>query len=588
MVKYEKVNSSSSTPLDSVEKDNDEQLSQEHELSFTQECLDLISLVVPIAISRLAWVGMKTTDTALIGHTQTRYLSASAVSDLWTSSTGVLLQGGVLSIFAAQAVGSSNKQMAGIWVQVSLFVLSILLVPVMILWACTGPVLRAFGVKETLIDPASYYAFILMFALPVRVCAAQLSQYFMAQRITQPMVFCGLLALMMNLCLGLVFVLGYPFPNWTGFGFRACAVVTVCVEVFQVCVMFYRYCYVQRLHEPCWPGWSWSNITKDRIWQYLVMYFPAALASASDWWRVSAIGVVAVSFNDDTSLAVFNSSYRILWICLIFIGSIGGALGVKVANFLGAGEVERIKHTIVTALTIAAILLITFTSILLLFTAQAASIFTSDPDVIDKFKECALPLAITMLTMNGSVLLERIPLVCGRTSLVFWIGVVGSWGCQVPMVLLLTKLWRNDLYGLYSGVASGYALVDLILMYVIYHTDFHYYSHQAKLRSEEGATDDDQRAFTIEGDDEDDDDDDCDGDRDGDADNNRPYPDGEDQPELTTKGGVDIEMATQNTRTETVSAATTANTTQNKTETKTPSTCNPLLPLHSDDVDTPT
>jgi Na+-driven multidrug efflux pump len=109
------------------------------------------------------------------------------------------------------------------------------------------------------------------------------------------------------------------------------------------------------------------------------MYFPAALAGASDWWRVSAIGVVAVSFDDDTSLAVFNSSYRILWICLIFIGSIGGALGVKVANFLGAGDVKRAKHTIVVALTIAAVLLTIFASIVLLLPSQAASIFTSDP-----------------------------------------------------------------------------------------------------------------------------------------------------------------------------------------------------------------
>ena len=584
MVKYEKV--SLSTPQETVKTGSDDEHDncEEHEFSFVQECLDLMSLAIPIAISRLAWVGMKTTDTALIGHTKTRYLSASAISDLWTASTGVLLQGGVLSILAAQAVGSSNKQMAGVWVQVSLFVLSILLVPVMVLWACTGPVLYAFGVKDNLIGPASYYSIVLMFALPVRVCAAQLSQYFMAQRITQPMVFCGLLALIMNLCLGVIFVLGYPIPNWEGFGFHACAVVTVLVEVFQVSVMFYRYCYLQKLHETCWPGWSWSNITKDRVWQYVVMYFPAALAGASDWWRVSVIGAVAVSFNDDTSLAVFNSSYRILWMCLIFIGSIGGALGVKVANSLGSGEVAGAKHTIVTALTISAQLLLIFVSVLLMLTAPIASIFSPDPEMINKYKECALPLAITMLTMNGSVLLERIPLVCGRTSLVFWIGVVGSWGCQVPMVLLCTKLWRNDLYGLYCGVASGYALVDLILLYFIYHTDFHYYSEQAKMRSEEATTeekddddkDDEKTILSIKGNDDA-------------VDNSGFHSHDKDQSELSTKSGVDVEMANQNTETQAAVKSKTSPSSSSSaaetTTTTTTTTSNPLLLSQSSEID---
>ena len=255
--------------------------------------------------------------------------------------------------------------------------------------------------------------------------------------------------------------------------------------------------------------------------------------------------------------------------CLIFIGSIGSALGVKVANFLGAGEVEGAKHTIVTALTISAVLLIVFASILLLLTAQIASIFTSDPEVIEKYKECALPLAITMLTMNGSVLLERIPLVCGRTSLVFWIGVVGSWGCQVPMVLLFTRLWRNDLYGLYSGVASGYALVDFILLYYIYHTDLHYYSQQAKMRSEEATKEDEdedheKREFSIEGDG-------------GIEDNGSSPSDDKDQTKFMTKGSVDIEMANQGNRTEAAAKKVIITTTAS----------NPLILSQSNDVDSP-
>ena len=61
----------------------EEENSETQYQSYAADAIDMLNLAIPIAISRLAWVGMKTTDTALIGHTGTTYLSASAISDLW-------------------------------------------------------------------------------------------------------------------------------------------------------------------------------------------------------------------------------------------------------------------------------------------------------------------------------------------------------------------------------------------------------------------------------------------------------------------------------------------------------------------------
>jgi hypothetical protein len=36
---------------------------------------------------------------------------------------------------------------------------------------------------------------------------------------------------------------------------------------------------------------------------------------------------------------VFNASYRILWITLIFVGALSGASGIKIAQRLGSGNV---------------------------------------------------------------------------------------------------------------------------------------------------------------------------------------------------------------------------------------------------------
>ena len=99
----------------------------------------LMKLAFPMFLSSASWVsthvatvkqnisysllqvGMKATDTAILGHlgtNDTLYLSAVASADLWTSSTGVFIQGRVLGTFVGQAIGAGHRDMAGVWLQV--------------------------------------------------------------------------------------------------------------------------------------------------------------------------------------------------------------------------------------------------------------------------------------------------------------------------------------------------------------------------------------------------------------------------------------------------------------------------------------
>ena len=99
-------------------------------------------------------------------------------------------------------------------------------------------------------------------------------------------------------------------------------------------------------------------------------------------------------------------------------------------------------------------------------------------------------------------------MVMGRTKLVMWVGkmtryrchlgcillrmaaissltgLLGSWAGQVPGVVLCTRYWRHDGYGLYVGVSLGYGLLDLLLLVLILRTDWQLYADKAVERSE--------------------------------------------------------------------------------------------------------
>jgi hypothetical protein len=50
--------------------------------SILHDAFDTVVLGIPIFFSMLSWVGMKTTDSALLGHVSSQALAAAALSDL--------------------------------------------------------------------------------------------------------------------------------------------------------------------------------------------------------------------------------------------------------------------------------------------------------------------------------------------------------------------------------------------------------------------------------------------------------------------------------------------------------------------------
>ena len=72
----------------------------------------------------------------------------------------------------------------------------------------------------------------------------------------------------------------------------------------------------------------------------------------------------------------------------------------------------------------------------------------------------------------------------GRARSVLFLALVGSWLGQVPAVFLCTRLWRDDLVGLYAGTALGYALLLCMQAWLLAHSDWNKYAREARERSE--------------------------------------------------------------------------------------------------------
>jgi multidrug resistance protein, MATE family len=428
----------------SIGGDEDEDLP-----TILDDAMDTIRLGVPIFVAMLSWVGMKTTDSALLGHVSSDALSAAALSDLWTMCTAVFIQARVLGVLCGAALGAGNPKLAGIYLQVSYFVLSGLCAFVFICWFFTENFWLLLGSDPKVSHMAGYYARVLALSLPGQLVFSQLSQFFSCQRIMYPEVNASSLALILNLVLGLVFVLGIPIPGWSGFGFEACPVVTSLVIYVQLFVVLFFYVYKERLHEPCWPGWSWADITRQRINTFCELYIPAALGTASDFWRVAVVGAVAARLGE-LEVAVFNTSYRIMWIVLVMVNAISSASGIKTSTRLGNMDHMGAKQAGHVGIYMSVLILTAVAGLVLCQVRSLGRIFTNDEAFLTMLEEARWPFtyvccyfyfyrdayrtvlsdtfkcSVTLVLMNLSVALERIPYSMGRTKEVFWYGLIAS------------------------------------------------------------------------------------------------------------------------------------------------------------------
>lgn len=430
---------------------------------------------------------MKLTDSALLGHVSAEALAAASLSDLWTMCTAVLIQGRVLGVLTGAAIGAGNPHLAGIYLQVSLLVLTAIAGFVMICWWCTGLVWHAFGSEPHVADMAGYYATILSISIPAQVAAGQVSQFFSSQRIMHPEVNASAVALVLNLLLGLALVLGIFIPNFDGFGFVACPAVTAAVTYVQVLILVGVYCGYAGLHKPCWAGWDPAAWTWARIQIFGNLYFPAALGMASDFWRVAVVGTAAARLGT-TPVAVFNTSYRIMWVVLIAISALSSAAGIKLTLRLGRNQGSLARQAGYIGVAMAAVVLAVLGVLVYTNLESLGRIFTNDEEFLELLTDAALPFTITLVLMNFSVALERLPYAMGRTKEVFWYGFIASWGFQVPAVYALTIYWRDDLIGLYTGMCIGYAALAVLYGWIVATSDWDYYARLAMERAEMDTT----------------------------------------------------------------------------------------------------
>lgn len=432
---------------------------------FWIESLKLWKIAAPIVFNILCQFGTSTLTTIFVGHIGDLQLSAVTIASsvIGTFSFGFLYgMGSALETLCGQAFGAGQVYMLGIYMQRSWIVLLGSCVVLLPIYIFAGPLLKLMGQDPEIAELAGNYTILTipqLFALAINFPTQKFLQ---AQSKVNVMAWIGFVAIIQHA------VVLWLFISVFGWGVTGAAIaynITNWVVALGQVVYVFGWC------RDAWTGFS-SAAFKE-IWAFVRLSFASAVMLCLEIWYMMGINLLAGHL-DNAVIAVGSLS-----ICLnvnglqgmVFIG-INAAISVRVSNELGWGRPRAAKYSV--CVTVFQSLLIGLLCMVVILVAKdhVAIIFTDSTELQQAVAKLAWLLGITMVLNSVQPVISGVAVGGGWQAFVAYINLGCYYIFGLPLGCILGYVAHLGVQGIWAGFIAGVALQTLILLFVLYKTNW--------------------------------------------------------------------------------------------------------------------
>jgi MATE family multidrug resistance protein len=303
---------------------------EQKDATIIEEVKSLISNSWPVVVS--GSIGMYFSMICLIavGHTGEQELAGTGFGIMFCNMTGNSFMIGIasgLETVASQLYGAGQHRLLGIALQRTMFVTSVLAIPIVLFWLFAGLILPVF-VEEDIARISGSFVRISCLGLWPYLINECVKRYLNAQGIFLPAMYSSLAALLIYtpLCWYLVDILGM--------GSSGAALALSAANALSLALLL-AYIRLRALHAGTWGGWSRDALRGAP--EYLRIALPSCGMICLEWWcfeimtlASGRLGTAAVAAQS----VMFNTNAVAYMIGLGF----AVAVGARVGNLLGAGR----------------------------------------------------------------------------------------------------------------------------------------------------------------------------------------------------------------------------------------------------------
>lgn len=442
---------------------------------FWIESVKLWIIAGPIAFNILCLYGINSFTQIFVGHIGDVELSAVAIalSVISNFSFGFLLgMGSALETLCGQAFGAGQVFMLGIYMQRSWIILTVSCILLCPIYIFATPILKLLGQQDDIAKLAGEFAIQIipqMFSLAINFPTQKFLQ---AQSKVGVLAWLGFVALIVHIFLLWLFI--YVFGMDTTGAAMAYNISAWGVSVAQVV-------YVVGWCKDGWKGLSY--LAFKEIWAFVRLSLASAVMLCLEIWYMMTL-VVLTGHLGNPVIAVGSISICMNlngWEGMLFIG-INAAISVRVSNELGSAHPRAAKYSVAIVVAQSLFIGLFFMVVILATKDYFAIIFTNSKDLQRAVSRLAYLLAITMVLNSVQPVISGVAVGGGWQALVAYINLGCYYIFGLPLGFLLGYKLKMGVEGIWSGMLCGTALQTVILLLIIWRTNWSQEAEQASER----------------------------------------------------------------------------------------------------------
>ncbi|PQQ20626.1 transparent testa 12 [Prunus yedoensis var. nudiflora] len=213
-------------------------------------------------------------------------------------------------------------------------------------------------------------------------------------------------------------------------------------------------------------------LSKD-IWAFVKLSLESAVMLCLEIWYMMSIIILtghlgnAVISVDSLSICMNLNG----WEAMLFIG-INAAISVRVSNELGLGRPRAAKYAVCVTVLQSLLIGIVCMIVILITKDYFSVIFTSNAELQQAVAKLAFLLGITMVLNSVQPVISGVAIGGGWQGLVAYINLGCYYVFGLPLGFLLGYKANWGVKGIWGGMICGTALQTLLLLIVLYRTNW--------------------------------------------------------------------------------------------------------------------
>ncbi|URD82247.1 MATE efflux family protein [Musa troglodytarum] len=426
-----------------------------------------LSLAGPLIASSLLQNILQVISVMFVGHLGELALSGASMATSFAGVTGfsfLLGMSTALDTMCGQAFGAKQYHMLGIHMQRAMLALTLVSLPVAVIWSYTGSILKLCGQDPEIATEAGLYARWMIptiFAYGLLQCHVRFLQ---TQNIVFPMMLStGVTALLHVL---VCWLLVYK----SGLGSKGAA-VAISISYWTNVLLLALYVRLSPACKKTWVGFSRGAL--HDMSSFIKLAVPSATMVCLEFWSFELLVLLSgILPNPKLETSVLSISLNTASMVFMVPFGLGAAVSTRVSNELGAGhpQAASLAVKVVVFLAITEGLIVGLTMIL------ARGIWGyaySNVEEVVRYVAIMMPILATSNLLDGmQCVLSGVARGCGWQKIGALVNLGAYYIVGIPSAVLLAFVFHVGGKGLWMGIICGLLVQMLLFSAITYCTNW--------------------------------------------------------------------------------------------------------------------